>query len=91
MALAAARPISTMPDTCFLASGTDGTDGPTDAAGALVDPDSLSRAQKAGFSDSKSLTQNDSYHYLESCEGLIKTGPTGSNVTDLVLVVNVHP
>lgn len=88
MALASAASVSQMKDVCFLAGGTDGTDGPTDAAGGMVDPDSQHRAKEAGFNRSRSLTDNDAYHYLEACDGLIKTGPTGSNVNDLVLVVH---
>jgi len=87
MTLVAARTISGLKDTCFLACGTDGADGPTDAAGGFVDPESIARAKKAGYHRGISLADNDSYHYLESCGGLIFTGPTGSNVNDLVLVV----
>ena len=90
MAVAAASAISKLPNTCFLAAGTDGSDGPTDAAGGIVDPDSMNRARSAGFRVPKTLKENDSYHFLEACDGLIKTGPTGSNVNDLVLVVQAE-
>jgi glycerate 2-kinase len=88
MALSAAQAISKMNDICFLAGSTDGTDGPTNAAGGLVDPDSVARGRTAGVSDAKALSENDSYHYLKSCGGLLVTGPTGSNVNDLVLIVH---
>lgn len=87
MALAASKAVSNMSNVCFLAAGTDGTDGPTDAAGGLVDPGSLSRAALAGFKRISSLAKNDAYHFLEASGGLIFTGPTGSNVNDLVIVV----
>jgi len=88
MAVAAARTVSEMPDVCFLACGTDGSDGPTDATGGIVDPGSIARAKQAGFHRSRSLADNDSYHFLEASGGLVLTGPTGSNVNDLVLVVH---
>lgn len=88
MAVAAAARIAKLPYTAFLAAGTDGTDGPTDAAGGLVETDSLVRARDAGYSDRTALVNNDSYRYLLKCDGLIFTGPTGSNVNDLCLVVH---
>ncbi len=87
MALAVASPMTRYLDVCFLAAGTDGADGPTDAAGGFVDPLSLFRAQDAGFSAEESLANNDSYGFLNACDGLIFTGPTGSNVNDLALFV----
>lgn len=87
MALAVVRPISKFKDVCFLAGSTDGTDGPTDAAGGFVDPDSVERARQAGFKAQESLSRNDSYHFLQACDGLLTSGPTGSNVTDIVLFV----
>jgi len=90
MALAAAKAIAGVPGSCFLAGGTDGFDGPTDAAGGLVDPGSIERAKAAGFLRNKSLAANDAYHFLEASGGLIFTGPTGSNVNDLVLVVQAE-
>ena len=87
MALAAVEPLTKLRDVSFLAGGTDGTDGPTDAAGGFVDPESLERASLLGFEVDSSLDENDSYHYLQACDGLIITGPTGSNVTDIALFV----
>jgi len=87
MALAAVPRISKLSGAAFLAAGTDGTDGPTDAAGGLAEADSELIADAKGFQARRSLVANDSYPYLEACGGLIKTGPTGSNVNDLCLVV----
>jgi len=89
MALAAAEPISKLRDVCFLAGSTDGTDGPTNAAGGFVDPDSLQRAKAQGVSARSSLLTNSSNAFLKACDGLILTGPTSSNVNDIVLVVHV--
>ncbi|HSI72434.1 MAG TPA: DUF4147 domain-containing protein [Fimbriimonas sp.] len=87
MAAAASWQLSRLRDTAFLAAGTDGSDGPTVAAGAVVDSRSCRIAHSKGSSLRKALRENDSLHYLEQCDGLIVTGPTGSNVNDLVLVV----
>ncbi|MCG6929946.1 MAG: glycerate kinase [Desulfofustis sp.] len=70
---------------CFLAASTDGNDGPTDAAGGFADLDLLAKAQRLGLDPLKFLGDNDSYHFLEQCEGLLKTGPTNTNVCDLHL------
>lgn len=64
-------------NVCFFAIGSDGTDGPTDAAGGYVDKN-IFNSEIDNY-----INNNDSYHYLEKYEGLIKTGPTGSNVNDL--------
>lgn len=89
MALAVAPRIARLPGTSFLAAGTDGTDGPTDAAGGLVDPLSLERAKDAKVDHRRALVNNDSYRFLTASGGLVKTGPTGSNVNDLCLVVRI--
>jgi len=86
MAVAAAPIINYHPNLCFLSAGTDGFDGPSDAAGGLVDADSIYRAS---MSVKDSLRDNNSYQFLEESGGLIKTGPTGTNVNDLVLIVHV--
>jgi glycerate-2-kinase len=70
-----------------LAAGTDGTDGPTDAAGGLVDGQTALRAEERGLDLEQYLTESDSYHWLQGAGGLIRTGPTHSNVNDLHLVV----
>ncbi len=73
----------------FLSGGTDGIDGPTDAAGALVDPLTIERGSGDGFSARQALENNDSYTFLERSGSLLKTGATGTNVADLqVLLVD---
>jgi hydroxypyruvate reductase len=68
--------------------GTDGTDGPTDAAGAVADNSSLSRSLKFGASFLSDATENnDSYKFFERLEDLIVTGPTRTNVMDLRLIM----
>jgi glycerate 2-kinase len=74
-------------EVALLAAGTDGTDGPTDAAGGLVDGDTMRRAEAAGVSLDAALQENDCYTFLEAIGGLVKTGPTHSNVGDLVILV----
>jgi hydroxypyruvate reductase len=71
----------------FLSASTDGTDGPTDAAGAYASPLVLDRARAAGLSMAQSLRANDSYHFFEAAGGLYKTGPTRTNVCDLHMVL----
>jgi hydroxypyruvate reductase len=83
--LAAAIDIAGIKDVCIMSAGTDGTDGPTDAAGAICDGDTLRRASDA----SEFLDRNDSYRYFESLGDLIKTGPTGTNVMDVRFVLAI--
>jgi hydroxypyruvate reductase len=81
--LAASIDIAGVPDTVVFSAGTDGTDGPTDAAGAIADGQTLSRKPDAlCFLDS-----NDSYHYFEALGDLVKTGPTNTNVMDVRLLL----
>jgi hydroxypyruvate reductase len=81
--LAAAIDIAGMPETVVLSAGTDGTDGPTDAAGAIADGSTLRRkADARAFLDA-----NDSYHYFDALEDLLKTGPTNTNVMDVRIVL----
>ncbi len=82
-ALAAALALEGHPGVTVLAAGTDGSDGPTDAAGALADGDTLSRGRAAGRDPQQDLAENDSHHFFREEGGLIRTGPTGSNVNDL--------
>jgi len=82
-ALAAAIAMEGLPHVVVLAAGTDGTDGPTDAAGAIVDGTTTSRAKALGFSPETALRENDAYPLLQSTGDLLKTGPTGTNVMDL--------
>ncbi len=71
----------------FLSGGTDGRDGPTDAAGGLVDPSSLQRLAAAGGNVSALLANNDSYQALQLSDGLLKPGATGTNVADLQVLL----
>ncbi|MBN1905635.1 MAG: glycerate kinase [Deltaproteobacteria bacterium] len=82
--LAAAMDIHDMPErVVILSGGTDGNDGPTNAAGAIVDPFTIKRGDTAGISASGHLANNDSYHYLEKTGDLLITGPTNTNVMDV--------
>ncbi len=71
----------------FLSGGTDGRDGPTDAAGGLVDAGTLKRMRAAGVNPLKSLENNDSYHALQAAGDLLKTSATGTNVADLQVLI----
>ncbi len=72
-----------MKNVVILSGGTDGEDGPTDAAGAVVDEEVFSEMTKSGLVPAGYLTGNDAYHFFEAAGGLIKTGPTHTNVCDL--------
>ena len=67
--------------------GTDGIDGPTDAAGAVVDSTTAARAAAAGLSADAFLADNDSYAFFDALGDLIRTGPTGTNVGDLQIIL----
>jgi glycerate 2-kinase len=82
-ALAAAIEIAGLPGTVILSGGTDGADGPTDAAGAIADGTTIARGPNAAAF----LANNDSYHYFEALGDLIKTCPTGTNVADIQLIL----
>ncbi|MEY4718304.1 MAG: hypothetical protein RL563_922 [Pseudomonadota bacterium] len=75
---------------CFLSGGTDGRDGPTDAAGGLVDSDSLSRMRGHNLKPQELLEANDAYNALQTADDLIITGGTGTNVADLQIAL-LHP
>jgi hydroxypyruvate reductase len=83
MALAAAIELAGLPDVAFLSGGTDGSDGPTDAAGAYADSTTLARASALGLSARAFLAENDSYHFFQSLGDLLMTGPTNTNVNDI--------
>ena len=87
LALAAAPGISGLTDTVVFSFGSDGTDGPTDAAGGYVDQDTERKLQALGICTADALQDNDSYHALEKVGGLIVTGPTGTNVNDLAIAL----
>ena len=87
-ALAAAIDIDGLSEVVILSGGTDGTDGPTDAAGAIADGRTVSRAQASGLDASDFLARNDSYHFFEGLGDLLKTGPTGTNVADVRILLS---
>lgn len=82
-ALASAIYLSNEENWAVLSAGTDGTDGPTDAAGAFADGSTLRRADKRGISASQHLMKNDAYPFFDCLGDLMRTGPTGTNVMDL--------
>jgi len=90
-ALAAALEIAGLPGTLVLSAGTDGTDGPTDAAGAFADGGTVARATTAGLSPRKHLMENDAYPFFASLGDLLMTGPTLTNVMDLRIVLVASP
>jgi hydroxypyruvate reductase len=83
LVLSAALDIAGLSNTVIFSAGTDGIDGPTDAAGALADGDTLRRKPDARAY----LDRNDSYHYFEALGDLLTTGPTHTNVMDVRLVL----
>ena len=87
LALAAAPGIAGMKDTAVFSLGSDGTDGPTDAAGGYVDQDTAAHLAKQGIDIFAVLQDNDSYHALAQCDGLLKTGATGTNVNDISVLL----
>jgi len=87
LALAAAPGIAGMKDTAVFSLGSDGTDGPTDAAGGYVDGTTAGQLADQGIDVFAVLKDNDSYHALERCDGLLKTGATGTNVNDISVLL----
>lgn len=85
LALAAAMMLHGHDDAWFLSAGTDGTDGPTDDAGALVDGGTIARGASAGHIAEQALARADAGTFLEASGDLIQTGPTGTNVMDIML------
>ncbi len=88
-ALSAAQQIAGHPELVVLAAGTDGRDGASEDAGAIVDGDTLARARDAGYDSAKCLEAADSGSLLEAAGDLIYTGPTGTNVGDLVMALRL--
>lgn len=89
LALSAAAGIDGMENVCVFSIGSDGTDGPTDAAGGYVDGSTAGKLRALGIDISDVLRNNDAYHALQCVDGLIITGPTGTNVNDVaVLLLN---
>jgi hydroxypyruvate reductase len=82
--LSAAKELKGCPNCLFISLATDGEDGPTDAAGAAVNGFTITKGIEQGLDADEYLERNDAYHYLEAVDSLIKIGPTGTNVNDLV-------
>lgn len=85
MALVVASELVGQSSCYFLAAGTDGSDGPTQDAGALVDAQSVERARRFGLDPVQALREADAGNFLIASGDLIRTGPTGTNVMDLML------
>lgn len=87
IALSAAAGIAGLKDTLVFSLGSDGTDGPTDAAGGICDQDSCAALAEQGIQIPLVLADNDAYNALAKCDGLVMTGPTGTNVNDLTVLL----
>ncbi len=87
LALAFAIEIKGSTGITLLSAGTDGTDGPTDAAGAIVDGNTVANAMAAGIDAQQYLDNNDSYNFFKKAGGLLITGPTGTNLMDIQMIV----
>ena len=85
LAMVASRELAGREGLLVLAAGTDGTDGPTDAAGAIADGASWNASREKGVDPEALLADNDSYRFFDALGSLVKTGPTGTNVNDLVV------
>ena len=91
LALAAAPGIAGLPGAAVFSVGSDGTDGPTDAAGGYADGDTAETLKNLGTPADAVLRENDAYHALEKTGGLIVTGPTGTNVNDVAVALLWRP
>lgn len=87
LALAAAKGIAGLNNALVFSVGSDGTDGPTDAAGGIVDGSTMAQLKDQGISIDDVLADNDAYHSLKAVDGLIITGPTGTNVNDISVLL----
>ena len=87
IALAAAKGIDGLKDVCVFSLGSDGTDGPTDAAGGIVTGETAGKAREMGLSIDAALQHNDAYPLLKALDSLIMTGPTGTNVNDVSVLL----
>ena len=87
LALSAAAALSQIPNAAIISVGSDGTDGPTDAAGGYADTQTLAALREKGLNYTQMLGNNDSYHALKAVDGLIFTGPTGTNVNDVAVAL----
>jgi len=86
-ALAAALDIADIDDVVILSAGTDGIDGVTEVAGAFADGTTLARAEALGLNAAEFLAKNDSHHFFRQLKDLIDTGPTGTNVADIQIIL----
>jgi hydroxypyruvate reductase len=86
-ALASALALEGKKNVVVLSGGTDGTDGPTDAAGAIIDGETVSRALSQGLDPMDHLFRNDAYPLFQSLEDLVITGPTRTNVMDVCIML----
>jgi glycerate-2-kinase len=87
LALSFAMEIEGIDGITLLSAGTDGTDGPTDAAGAIVDGETIKKAKAVGPDPEEYLENNDSYNFFKKIDGLFVTGPTGTNVMDIQILI----
>jgi len=87
LALLCAKLLHNQAGITILSGGTDGTDGPTDAAGAVVDSETFNNAQRLNLDIDQYLQNNDSYHFFKQEGGLVTTGPTQTNVMDIIIVL----
>ncbi len=87
MTLVAAKELAGVKGITFLSAGTDGTDGPTDAAGAVVNGETITKARAKGLDPDAYLSNNDSYNFFKPIDGLVVTGPTGTNVMDVHIIL----
>lgn len=90
LALAAAPALEGLANAAVFSFGSDGTDGPTDAAGGYVDGDTVTGLRAKGLEVSAILKDNDAYHGLQAVDGLLMTGPTGTNVNDVAVALLDH-
>ena len=87
LALAAAEGIRGTRDIVIFSAGSDGTDGPTDAAGGICDGETAARLDAAGYPIRRALEENNAYHALALADALLITGPTGTNVNDVAVAL----
>ena len=86
LALAAVNELAALEDVLLIALATDGDDGPTDSAGAVVTGESAHKAESLGLHAADYLSRNDAYPFFDALDDLLKTGPTGTNVNDLIFL-----
>jgi hydroxypyruvate reductase len=86
LALAAVEELRGLENVLLVSLATDGEDGPTDAAGAVVTGESARRAERLGLDAAGYLSRNDAYHFFQKLGDLMKIGPSGTNVNDLVFL-----